>query len=121
MTTDSLLDTDVQPTTEPARREARLQMNRTTPPLGMSTVAGGRDRPTPAAEFPALVAALSSTLKRIARARGTHKLVLPVKLPGRAGKAMIGGALLPQGPFTKATRTFAEHIAELDVHKGTKR
>ncbi|MFC0111957.1 SDR family oxidoreductase [Kibdelosporangium aridum] len=64
---------------------------------------------------------MSDMAKRTARARGTHKLVLPVRLPGRVGKAMIGGALLPQGPFTKATRTFAEHIAELDVHRGATR
>jgi uncharacterized protein YbjT (DUF2867 family) len=59
--------------------------------------------------------------KQTARARGDRRLVLPVKLPGRVGKAMTGGALLPHGPFTEAVRTFAEHIDELAARKGATR
>jgi uncharacterized protein YbjT (DUF2867 family) len=52
-------------------------------------------------------------VRRTTRVRGDRKLVLPVKLPGRVGRAMTSGALLPQGPFIEGKRTFAEHLAAL--------
>lgn len=55
--------------------------------------------------------------KRIATARGDRKILIPVRLPGRAGKAMTGGALLPPGPFTEAPRTFEEHLAGLAARR----
>ena len=59
--------------------------------------------------------------KRIARVRGDRKVLIPVRLPGQAGKAMTGGALLPQGPFTEAPRTFEEHLADLEARAGARR
>jgi uncharacterized protein YbjT (DUF2867 family) len=56
---------------------------------------------------------MADMAKRIARARGYRKLVLPVRLPGRVGKAMTGGALLPHGPFIEGKQTFAEHLETL--------
>ncbi|SFR25741.1 Uncharacterized conserved protein YbjT, contains NAD(P)-binding and DUF2867 domains [Lentzea waywayandensis] len=55
--------------------------------------------------------------KQIAEARGDRKILIPVRLPGRVGKAMTGGALLPQGPFTEASGTFEEHLAELRARR----
>lgn len=67
MTTDSLVDTDVQPTTEPTRREVRLQMKPDNAAPG-HVDGGWWPRSTdPAAEFPALIAALTSTLGPISR------------------------------------------------------
>ncbi|MCR3750083.1 SDR family oxidoreductase [Lentzea californiensis] len=59
--------------------------------------------------------------KRIARARGDRKVLIPVRLPGRAGKAMTGGALLPKGPFTEAPGTFEHHLAELEARRSAVR
>ncbi|MEU3642364.1 NAD(P)H-binding protein [Lentzea sp. NPDC034063] len=55
--------------------------------------------------------------KQIAAARGDRKILVPVRLPGRVGRAMTGGALLPQGPFTEAPGTFEEHLAELRARR----
>ncbi|MFJ5986027.1 SDR family oxidoreductase [Lentzea sp. NPDC092896] len=55
--------------------------------------------------------------KRIAAARGDRKILVPVRLPGRVGKAMTGGALLPQGPFTEASGTFEDHLADLRARR----
>ncbi|MFD4635877.1 SDR family oxidoreductase [Lentzea sp. NPDC058436] len=59
--------------------------------------------------------------KRLAKARGDRKVLIPVTLPGRVGKAMTGGALLPQGPFTEATRTFEEHLADVEARVSSRR
>ncbi|MEU2347233.1 NAD(P)H-binding protein [Modestobacter sp. NPDC049651] len=44
------------------------------------------------------------------RARHQRRLVLPVRLPGATGRALAGGALLPQGDHDTGRRTFAEHL-----------
>lgn len=36
-------------------------------------------------------------VRRVLRARGSRRLVLPVRLPGETGRAMADGGLLPQG------------------------
>ncbi|GAB3893323.1 NAD(P)H-binding protein [Kibdelosporangium lantanae] len=56
---------------------------------------------------------MADMAKRVARARGYRKLVLPVRLPGRVGRAMTGGALLPKGPYVEGRQTFAEHLAAM--------
>lgn len=43
---------------------------------------------------------------RTAKARGSHRPVVPVRLPGAAGKAMAGGALLPAGPGPRGEIAF---------------
>lgn len=71
--------------------------------------AGGYVRPIAGPE----VLEMADMAKQTARARGYRKLVLPIRLPGRVGRAMTGGALLPQGPFTEGRRTFTQHLAEV--------
>ena len=49
--------------------------------------------------------------RRLLSARGSHRLVLPVRLPGAAGRAMAGGALLPDGAGPRAAQTFHAWLA----------
>ncbi|MFG3108100.1 SDR family oxidoreductase [Streptomyces tendae] len=51
--------------------------------------------------------------RRIARARGRRRLVVPVTLPGKVGKAMTTGGLLPRGEYLRGRRTFDAHLASL--------
>lgn len=51
--------------------------------------------------------------RRIARARGRRRLVVPVTLPGRVGKAMTTGGLLPRGEYLRGSRTFDAHPASI--------
>ncbi|MDQ0809601.1 uncharacterized protein YbjT (DUF2867 family) [Streptomyces sp. B3I7] len=51
--------------------------------------------------------------RRIARARGRCRLVVPVTLPGRVGEAMTTGGLLPRGEYLLGRRTFAARLASL--------
>jgi hypothetical protein len=69
MTTDPLVDTDVQRTTDPASREARVQL---TPGRVVTGYVDGGWWPRstdPAVEFPALITALTSILGPISRVR----------------------------------------------------
>jgi uncharacterized protein YbjT (DUF2867 family) len=50
-------------------------------------------------------------VRRVARARGSRRPVLGVRLPGAAGKAMAGGGQLPAGPGPRGTQTFDEWLA----------
>jgi hypothetical protein len=43
-------------------------------------------------------------------ARGSRKLVLPVRVPGAAGRAMSSGALLPTGDGQRGRQTFDEWL-----------
>lgn len=47
---------------------------------------------------------LPDLARRVLRARGSRRRVLPVRAPGAAGRAMAGGALLP-GAGARLTRT----------------
>ena len=49
--------------------------------------------------------------RQVLRAHRSRRLVLPVRLPGRAGHAMASGALLPAGPGQRGQQTFAEWLA----------
>lgn len=51
--------------------------------------------------------------RRIARARGRRRLVVPVTLPGKVGKAMTTGGLLPRGEYLRGRQTFDAHLASL--------
>ncbi|MBQ0966687.1 MULTISPECIES: SDR family oxidoreductase [Streptomyces] len=51
--------------------------------------------------------------RRIARARGRRRLVVPVTLPGKVGKAMTTGGLLPRGEYLRGRRTFEARLASL--------
>lgn len=49
--------------------------------------------------------------RQLARARGERRLVLPLPLPGAAGKALANGGLLPEGKYIKGKQTFAGYLA----------
>lgn len=51
--------------------------------------------------------------RRIARVRGRRRLVVPVTLPGKVGKAMTTGGLLPRGEYLRGRRTFEARLASL--------
>lgn len=51
--------------------------------------------------------------RRVVRRRGQHRLVVPLRIPGAAGKGMAHGALLPTGPGPRGRQTFAEWLDAL--------
>jgi uncharacterized protein YbjT (DUF2867 family) len=53
-------------------------------------------------------------VRQLLRARGSHRIVVPVRLPGAAGKAMATGGLLPTGPGPRGRQTFAQWLAGAD-------
>jgi uncharacterized protein YbjT (DUF2867 family) len=58
--------------------------------------------------------------RSIARARGMHKFVLPVSLPGSVGKAMSSGGLLPQGEHDTGKQTFEQYLAGVRASAGSR-
>jgi uncharacterized protein YbjT (DUF2867 family) len=48
--------------------------------------------------------------RRVVRRRGERRLVVPVPVPGRAGRAFRAGAGLPAGEFRVGKRTFADYL-----------
>ena len=54
---------------------------------------------------------MSDMVRRLQRARGGRRPVLPVRFPGATGKAMLQGGLLPTGPGPRGSRTFDEWLA----------
>jgi uncharacterized protein YbjT (DUF2867 family) len=55
---------------------------------------------------------LVALVRRLVEARGSRRLVLPVKAPGRVGRRMAEGALLPTGPGPRGSETFDEWLAK---------
>jgi len=49
--------------------------------------------------------------RRVLRARRSRRTVLAVRLPGRAGRAMAQGALLPTGPGPRGRQPFDQWLA----------
>ena len=49
--------------------------------------------------------------RRLVRARGKHRLVLPIRLPGHVARAWAHGALLPTEPGPRGTQAFAQWLA----------
>jgi hypothetical protein len=49
---------------------------------------------------------LPDLIRTLLRARSARRLVLPVRLPGRAGRAMASGALLPDGAGRRGLQTW---------------
>ncbi|MEQ4722217.1 hypothetical protein [Nonomuraea sp. B19D2] len=80
--------------------EALVELARRSTPIGLAPELAGPGRHT----MPDLV-------RRLLRARGEHRLVIPVRLPGPVGKAMAGGGLLPTEPGPRGKITFAEWVA----------
>jgi uncharacterized protein YbjT (DUF2867 family) len=50
-------------------------------------------------------------VRRLLRARGSRRVVVPVRLPGAVGRAMATGGLLPSGPGPRNGQTFGEWLA----------
>lgn len=55
--------------------------------------------------------ALTDLARRVLRARGQRRIVLPLRGPVPASRAVAGGALLPTGPGPRGTQTFDEWLA----------
>ena len=72
----------------------------TGPPVGMARELAGPERH----QFTDLVRAVRT-------ARGSKKLLVTLRVPGAAGKAMAGGALLPTGDGPRGSQTFEEWLA----------
>jgi uncharacterized protein YbjT (DUF2867 family) len=54
---------------------------------------------------------MSDLVRALAHARGEHRLMVPIRLPGAVGRAMRGGGLLPTGEGPRGTQTFEEWLA----------
>jgi uncharacterized protein YbjT (DUF2867 family) len=62
--------------------------------------------------------ALVDLVRQVLRVRAQRRLVVPVRLPGPAGRAMAGGGLLPQQPGPRGEQTFAQYLAGLESAVG---
>jgi len=56
---------------------------------------------------------LTDLARAVLSARRSRKLLLPVRAPGRTGRVMAEGALLPTGDGPRGRRTFADWLADL--------
>jgi uncharacterized protein YbjT (DUF2867 family) len=57
---------------------------------------------------------LPDLARQLVRARGKHRLVVSIRLPGAAGRAWADGALLPARPGPRGMQAFAQWLAEED-------
>ncbi|WP_230415573.1 hypothetical protein [Micromonospora tarapacensis] len=55
---------------------------------------------------------MDELIRRYLRATGRRRLLLPVRMPGRAGRAYRAGANLALDGATTGTRTFEAFLAE---------
>ena len=69
-------------------------------PVAMSELAGPREE------------IMADMIRQVARARGDRRLVVSVRLPGAAGKAMAAGGGLPDRPGLRGRQTFADWVTE---------
>jgi uncharacterized protein YbjT (DUF2867 family) len=58
---------------------------------------------------------LTDLASRLERARGSHRLVVSLPVPGKAGRAMATGGLLPTDPGPRGVQTFAEWLVSPDA------
>jgi len=58
---------------------------------------------------------MPAMIRQLAKAQGSHRPILSVRLPGAAGKAMAQGALLPAGEAVRGRLTFAEWLETGDA------
>ncbi|MFS8204366.1 SDR family oxidoreductase (plasmid) [Streptomyces sp. CWNU-52B] len=54
--------------------------------------------------------------RRLVRARGQRRMLLPVTMPGAVGKAMARGGNLPAGPGARGSQTYDQWLTENVVH-----
>lgn len=55
---------------------------------------------------------MSTMVRRLLRQQGSRRLVLPLRVPGKAGRAMRSGALIPQAPGIVGFQTFDQWLEE---------
>jgi hypothetical protein len=55
---------------------------------------------------------MADMIRQVVRARGDRRLVVSVRLPGAAGRAMASGDGLPDRPGLRGTQTFADWVIE---------
>lgn len=60
---------------------------------------------------------LGDLARLLLRARGQHRHVVEVRLPGAAGRAAAGGALLPTGPGPRSGLTFEQWLTADQLHR----
>jgi len=53
---------------------------------------------------------MTDCVRQLVRAARLRRVVIPVRLPGAAGRKMAGGALLPTEPGPRGKQTFAEWL-----------
>ncbi len=58
---------------------------------------------------------LPEMVRRVARVRGSHRPVLTIRLPGRAGEQVARGGLLPTGTAARGKVSFAEWLKTADA------
>ncbi|WP_375500668.1 SDR family oxidoreductase [uncultured Jatrophihabitans sp.] len=80
----------------------RLVEIATGPPLGQAPELAGPE----VHEMPDLA-------RRLLRRRGQRRVVVPLRLPGVAGREMAGDGLLPRGDATRGVVTFDEWLTQL--------
>src|SRR5579863_791148 len=68
-------------------------------PVGLSELAGPREE------------IMADMIRQVVRARGDRRLVVSVRVPGAAGRAMAAGGGLPDRPGLRGTQTFADWVA----------
>jgi uncharacterized protein YbjT (DUF2867 family) len=56
---------------------------------------------------------LPDMARRLLQAEGRHRLVVPVRMPGAAGRALAGGGSLPVGPGPRGVQTFDEWLDDV--------
>jgi uncharacterized protein YbjT (DUF2867 family) len=61
---------------------------------------------------------MTDMARRFVAARGLRRMVVPVRVPGTAGRAMASGALLPTGPGLRGQETFGEWLTGLSPAAG---
>jgi uncharacterized protein YbjT (DUF2867 family) len=54
---------------------------------------------------------MSDMVRAVVRARGEHRFLVPIRLPGAVGRAMANGGLLPTSDGPRGTQTFEEWLA----------
>jgi uncharacterized protein YbjT (DUF2867 family) len=58
---------------------------------------------------------LTDLARRLLHARASRRVVVPIRVPGKAGHAMATGGLLPAGPGPRGIQTFEDWLAGPDA------
>ncbi len=58
---------------------------------------------------------MEDLVRQLLRVRGRHGVIVPIRVPGRSGKAMAEGALLPTEDGPRGTQTFDQWLASDDA------